>query len=161
VWQENLPVPLVVSAPGAKPRRVEGWVQQNALGGTVAELAGIGVSPGWKGGSLAAVVKGAALTPGYVHSVMKGWRVVIDPAGKKLVAHADGNRLYDLAADPDERTDVAAKYPDDLKRLQGWLRERRAMTDAVAATLSKPVVEQASAEDAERKKQLEALGYTE
>lgn len=161
VWQENLHVPLVVSAPGAAPRRVKGWVPQNALGGTVAELAGIGVGAAWTGGSLAAVVKGAPLVPGHVHSVMKGWRVVITPQGKKLVADEKGVRLFDLVADPGERTDVAANNPDEVKRLQSWLRERKTMAGTVAAGLSLPVAVEPSAEDVERKRQLELLGYTE
>jgi uncharacterized sulfatase len=53
------------------------------------------------------------------------WRWLIDERWKLIVPRSGmGSELYDLVADPDERTDLAAKEPkrarDLRKKLDGW-----------------------------------------
>lgn len=157
VYQENLHVPLVVSAPGAKPRRVGGYVAQNSLGATIADLAGIGQGQGWTATSLAGAVRGQEPPRETIYSEMKAWTVAIDPAGKKLIADPARRQLFDLAADPGETRDRAAELPADAERLRAWLAEKAKEHAAAAQGLSLPA--KAVDADAEQKAQLEALGY--
>jgi arylsulfatase A-like enzyme len=157
VYQENLHVPLVVEAPGAAARRVPGYVPQNALGATLAELAGVGRGQGWTAPSLAEAVRGGPVPVQTVYSEMKTWRVAIDPSGKKLVVDPSSAVLYDLAADPGETHDLSADRPEDTERLRGWLADKARQHAEEAKGLSFPAAP--GAENPEQKMQLEALGY--
>ena len=159
LWQENIHVPLILRVPGVKPRRVEGWVQQNAIGPTLAELAGVPPGRAWQAGSLAYAVRGGPLVPEPVYSQFRGLRMLIEPSGMKLISGEGTNHVFDLKADPDERNDLTTTRPDDVTRLRAELKARRARNAALEATLPKP--SDPIAEDAERDAQLKALGYTE
>jgi arylsulfatase A-like enzyme len=65
--------------------------------------------------------------------------------------------LYDLSADPGERTDLAAEHPQELARLRSVLEAPRRKAEALA---SEPGADEASTPmDAETRERLRALGY--
>ncbi len=66
--------------------------------------------------------------PGGVSQTSTGW-ALRSPAYKLIARSADGREsfeLYDLVADPGERTDLSERKPDEVSRLSRALRERLA-----------------------------------
>ncbi len=47
-------------------------------------------------------------------------RVVID-GWDKLIARSDGNELYNLKSDPDDRTDLSSQQPEKVQMLEGLI----------------------------------------
>ena len=47
-------------------------------------------------------------------------RVVID-GWDKLIARPDGNELFDLKTDPDDRTDISAQDPAKVEKLSALI----------------------------------------
>ena len=73
----------------------------------------------------------------------------------KLIAAREGGgvELYDLSDDPGEKTSVAAQRPDDVARLQGYLRQWRGEL--------RPLESMSTELDAETVEGLKSLGYVE
>jgi arylsulfatase A-like enzyme len=72
------------------------------------------------------------------------YKLVARPAGKSF-------ELYDLAADPGERVDVAAQHPDEVEALRSAFRAWRATLRPLATTSTQL--------DAETEQGLRSLGY--
>src|SRR6185436_11830345 len=68
----------------------------------------------------------------------------------KLLRRGETTLLFDLAADPSERVDLAAQRPDVVRSLAGLLDTRRAQDEARAAERSRGG--KLSITDAERRK---------
>lgn len=134
VWEGGVRVPLLVTGPGIVPGslcrlRVSGL----DLLPTIAELAGVRSLPaGLEGTSLAAVLK----APDTARVTRAGYEFVIhfphydkDPDGpassiydgnwKLIRFHETGRcRLYDLAGDPGERSDLGDREPELKRKLE-------------------------------------------
>jgi arylsulfatase A-like enzyme len=74
------------------------------------------------------------------------WKYIADPSGR--------GELYDLAADPEERNDVAGDHPQVIAELQGALHTWLAAHPAIARPQAAPMSE-------ELEETLRALGYVD
>jgi arylsulfatase A-like enzyme len=158
LYEEVLRVPLVIKPPGPAegPRRVERPVSTVDLLPTLIDT--LGLDPAWdESASERSLLTAAGARPTFaetyhqvaLQSVRWGrWKLIHDAAqGSSL--------LFDLAADPLERQDVAAAEPELAARLEDllddWqlqLRSERKGGDVQPADF-----------DEDELKQLEALGY--
>jgi arylsulfatase A-like enzyme len=135
LYDELLRVPLIVKVPGVAPRKHDGVVQLIDLAPTVADILGVTRPSSWVGRSLVPVMAGETLpdapafgellpAPSWPHKA----KAMVTADGKwKLFYRMDDRRyeLYDLAADPEERSDLYAKdkpRADALvKQLNDWM----------------------------------------
>jgi arylsulfatase len=132
LFDTELHTPFVLFAPGVPPRRVATPVSNLDLVPTLLELAGDGAGPrGFEGRSLRSLLegeKGRAPAPQFA-TFGTLWGVV-DGRHKLIQDFASGDlRLYDLAADPRELTEVARSNPaarEQLRRLVEAWRKRTA-----------------------------------
>ena len=125
VWDEIMRVPLLISVPGAAPRRIARRVSHVDLAPTILDLAGAPEDSGARGLSLVSELFGAE---GPAHPVLIDQprnpyyppkRAFID--GPYKLHHAiDSNtyRLFDLDRDPKERNDLADSDPDLMKKVR-------------------------------------------
>jgi choline-sulfatase len=108
-------VPLMISAPGLAPRRVDAPVSTLDLVPTLAALAGLDiaeVAPWTDGVNLVPVIAGADRGPVPMEYAAEGTVAPMvalrEGAWKYIRCAADPELLFDLAADPGERTNLAA-----------------------------------------------------
>jgi arylsulfatase A-like enzyme/Tfp pilus assembly protein PilF len=154
LYREALQVPLIVKLPGAKRKgeRVTMPVELIDVAPTVAFLAGVDPPPGSTGVNLldpeALAVERSLYSETLYPRIHLGWselRALID--GQHHYIEAPRPELYDLAADPAEKTNVLA----DQRRVYAALRER-------LAKYGKEVVAPGNVAPEEAAK-LAALGY--
>lgn len=140
MYEEVVHVPLLVATQGsgvattagaaaARGRRVAVPVSGVDVAPTILDLAAAPALPGAQGRSLAAFVMptapAGAPPPGADRPLLSetlrlnSYRRAVRIGPLKLIDFMDQNRaeIYDLAADPAERHDVAAGRPDDRRRL--------------------------------------------
>jgi arylsulfatase A-like enzyme len=167
VYEVLIRVPLVLVAPGRIGAGVvvDQLVRQVDLGPTLLDLAGVPVPPGLDGTSLLPAIGGANLqleafveafgrVRGSPRDRRAGWR---GPRWKCITAPQApdvADELYDLAADPRERRNMAREHSDVV-------RELRARIDAVEATAAGDVAALSDAEQATIERRLRELGYVE
>lgn len=105
LYEESIPVPLVISIPGCAPRVLEEPVSVTALGATLAGAVGVQV----QGDTLAQGRPYAVAEAAYARDHR---RAISTARGKLIVSVRTGGRvLFDLAADPGETRDVYASQP--------------------------------------------------
>ena len=170
--EELVRVPLIVAGPGvAGGRRVDALVSSVDVAATLHEWVGIAPDAPLQGRSFADLLRGepADAAPRAVYlSSSNGTEFGVDAwieGDEKLVGLADGGyALYDLAADPGERRDLAAERPERVAALAASLEQVRAESTArrERAAEGGPAAggEGAAAED-ETLEALRALGYVE
>src|SRR5262245_12337378 len=132
MYEGGIRVPMIMSWPGTI---AAGSVTTYAaahwdLFPTFAELAGAPVPPGLDGMSILPVLRGQTQKPhefmywefherGFQQAVRMGnWKAVRLAKEKPL-------ELYNLADDPTEYTDVAAKHPDVVAKIENYLKTAR------------------------------------
>lgn len=170
LWEEMLRVPLVVWAPGRVAPRVR---EEPAMGIDVAptllRLLDLDVPAWMEGRDLLAPslpprdVVAESVRRFQVALLAERWKLVRTLKGYWITGafHRDAGdvELYDLAADPGELTDLAAREPARVRelgaRLDAWLVARGVAPDGTVAAEPAPAVSPA---DRER---LRALGYVE
>ena len=174
LYQEQIRVPLVLRVPGIEPSRVSQTVRAVDLVPTLTDwldlssedtpLDGESLRPALETGSL------SAHRTAYADSVnILSYGRQDDPRRQdhkddKLYALIQGDRkfiyhqlqpqdseLYDLAADPNERRNLAAEHPEEVAELLNELRRRGALSDIMPG----------DTEDTERDRRLESLGYVQ
>lgn len=143
LWQELVRVPLVLRAPGLEPGDDFRPASHVDVAPTVAALMGLPPQPAWQGISLTATEVDSQrprfllVQSPLAHEigVVKGrWKFVED-----VTNHT--SRLTDLVADPGERQDVAAQWPDTASALRALVDTWRAVQlDYYRSTL-KPAIE--------------------
>lgn len=141
-------VPWILSGAGVKPGVVAEPVSSADVAPTLLSLAGLAVPEGLDG----KVQPGSATHP-YAESYqlvdrlrLAPHRMIVDGSLKLILKPKP--ELYDVVADPGERTNLAATRPDDVKRLSGLLEALDATPPTKGAAL-----------DAATIAQLESLGY--
>lgn len=139
LWEGGIRVPTVVSWPGRWPRGAtsDAVLHMTDLFPTLLAAAGGTPEPDWKVDGANVLPTLATGAPAPERSLFWEWRSeggdqLAAMRGRfKLVATNGGKpELFDVAADPAERRNVAAQHPEEIKRLRGDL-------DAWLATESK------------------------
>ena len=107
VWETLVHVPLMIAAPGARPRRIEELRSAIDLAPTILDLFGVPVDPAFEGRSLVKEVYGAPVEEREVVVDLpmtsdNGRRRAILHGDEKLICFESDNycKLYDLARDP-------------------------------------------------------------
>ncbi len=116
-YDELLHVPLIVRAPGVPPGRLDTPVSLLDLAPTVLDLVDLPIPDGLDGDSLHSLMQGA---PGAAETLQPrahafgrplqghdGWGVLI--GSTKWSVRGNDELAFDLADDPEERTDISAK----------------------------------------------------
>lgn len=165
-YDATLRIPWIVRAPDVKPgARIDGWVSQVDLVPTTLELLGLPAEPQLGGRSLASLfAAGAAHAPErllYAEEFTPfygfGWsRLRSLRTGRwKYIESATEKELYDLAADPREEHDLAAREPETVAQLGSALRDyiARLGGDRERGETVRP--------DAQMVARLASLGYVE
>ena len=167
LYQELVHVPFAIRAPGCRPRRVREIVSLIDLAPTVLESFGIAAPPSFEGRSLGAAVKGTGIAERPVQSETELTRdgthrlAIRDGRLKYLLAvprrpepiRVVNEELYDLAADPAERKNLAPS-----PRVEPFRRAALAYLETARANASAP---NPAHVDAEAREKLKALGYIE
>jgi len=181
-FEEVVRVPLIVTGPGVpRGRRNSSPLGHLDLLPTMLDLAGVPLPSQARGRSFASMLRGEAAELPERPRVSTGWLL---PAGFSVPAYAvrSGSwkllrvtrrektidHLYDLAADPNERQDQAARQPKRLRELSLLLARYKLQSANLASALRpKKGGEGAPSEpgsvplDPEREEMLRALGYIE
>ncbi len=160
LYQTNMSVPMFFAHPGALPsaRRVSGVSELADVFPTVLDLFGLSAPPNLLGRSLVPAMLGNPLParPSYGESLYArysyGWAEQRSLTTERWKFVSSTNpELFDLAADPDERVNLASRNPDIAEQLRRALMARYAAMTPVRAAETKM-------DDAGRRA-LESLGY--
>ena len=140
VYEELVRVPLLVAGPGLEPQRVEDAVSAVDLMPTFAELLGVQAEDGWRGLSLAPILRGetapverAVFAQGTSNKSWPYPQQAVVVRQEKLIRQlgADSVALYNLAEDPGEESDLAVQRPERAQMLDRLLLEWLGSFDSV------------------------------
>ena len=159
VYDASVQIPLLMAGPGISPRVVPDQVRIVDVMPTVLDLAGVPGPSVMQGATLRSALNGEPLS---LLALSESWYPRFHYGWSELTAVRDGQfkfilaptrELYDVTADPGERTNLAASNQakaDTLERALRALVAKTTRTDAAAGpTTVAPEVEQ----------KLRALGY--
>jgi arylsulfatase A-like enzyme len=155
-YENILRTPMVMRIPGAARGVVRGRLALNLdVVPTLLDYLGVPFRPeSFDGRSLRPLLETDAPIHRFGFAAQGRTRVVTDGALKlRLDVGTDGVELYDLAADPGERHDLAAERPANRDRLAAALRDW--MARAEAGSTREERLRRARENEAE----LKALGY--
>jgi len=161
LYDESVRVPLLFRmpgrGPGLAPEEREEVVSLVDVMPTVLELCGIGARGPLQGESLVPLLDGAG-DRRHSHVLFEWEGLGLRTREWKLLTRADGDRLYGLRADPEERTNLVAapEAHGELTLLRDELRAESARSQALGATLRPSAGTEVSADERET---LRALGY--
>jgi choline-sulfatase len=165
VYEELLRIPMVIHVPSLTTAPVKITSSSGLVDvlPTVIEAMGQKVPESMSGRSLMPELRGDSLDAPRVtvSGFMDGWRTAV-VGSKKLIQRTEKRvMMHDLASDPREQTDLAAKAPVSVRYLRGQLGLTLAQSEPLAA--NKPGKKRHSSQtttiDKETEAQLEALGY--
>ena len=118
VYQEVLHVPLIIRFPAGEPGKHSGRRSPEVarlvdVMPTILEYVGLPIPEDLQGRSLLPLLLGEESTP---RPVLSQWRwrktAVLQDRGWKYIRGRDKDELYDLAADPGEKRNLASREPD-------------------------------------------------
>ena len=127
-WDENVRVPLVVSAPGlVGPSRARQVASVVDVAPTILDLVGEPVPAGYEGASL---LSGPPRMAFVFTDYALGWAGLRDGCWKYLLElEADRSRLFDVCQDPGETRDLSGRHPAHVEayrtRTLDWLSATR------------------------------------
>ena len=134
LYNEVLHVPLIFRVPNAKPAMRDDVVELIDMAPTIAALFGVTPPSSWIGRSLVPALAGDKLAPLPAYAEMpttNEWKheaksMITADAKHHVFFKISDNRteVYDLTADPDEKSDVWSSDPaakDLKKQLTGWI----------------------------------------
>jgi arylsulfatase A-like enzyme len=164
LFEEELRVPLFVKVPGLAPRRVASFVRSVDLFPTLVELFGLDDRERelCVGRSLLGALRGESHVeqPNVAEIRLKdGFHANALVAGREKLIEDVSNgrfRLYDLAADPRERTDLASRSPERVEALASALETLVAEAVTRGARYPKDAAVQHTPEELQH---LDDLGY--
>jgi arylsulfatase A-like enzyme len=154
VFETSIHVPLVLWLPGVRGRRLASPVQVLDVVPTVLDYLGIDASQyGFEGRSLRPAIEGGSWSePAY--AAQSSFRALLDGRDKAIYDLSTGTtRLFDVAADPGETTDLAAARPDAARALTARILEQISANEGEGGTQR---AERVSRQVQDR---LRALGY--
>ncbi|MDG2305964.1 MAG: sulfatase [Candidatus Binatia bacterium] len=161
LFDEQIHVPLLIRAPGKRPRRTSALVELVDLSATLVYLAGAKTLPESAGrllplsedGGGAEATSVLSFGPGATWQ-QGGWRSSIRTKDHKLIRKTNGeiHRIFDLRNDAAEIVDLAGDPPAEAEHLREEL-------EVLWKNAPAPRSRGATAIDADLRKQLEALGY--
>ncbi len=166
-YEELLHIPLIMAGPGIPSgKRITARVPNVDVMPTLCDLMGAGCMTDTEGRSLRPLLAGETEDTGrplYQTAPMRyGLRDSVIDGDYKLIMSSGGLELYDLVADPEERTNLAEEKPDVVRRLQQHLRELRRSNERRRRDNQALVSDEAREETQEgTMEQLRALGYIE
>jgi arylsulfatase A-like enzyme len=132
-WDTSVRVPGLVHVPGGPVGTSDALLSSASLHATLCDLAGVAADPDrWQAaGSFAPLFRGEpyeGVDVVVVASEYGGGRMITDGRWKYVARASGPEELYDRAADPDERTNLAEAEPDLCRawahRLQEWFAGR-------------------------------------
>jgi len=168
--EELIRIPLLIRPPGGRPQRgdVGQLVRMVDITPTILDYLGIeNAAAAMEGVSLRPLIEGGTTEPltaffstigyGIVRTERWKYRLEKKPAGSEHPVE----RLFDIAADPMENTDVAALHPEIVRDLRAeWHRFAAGLRSRSPEGASPAATPRASPElDDATREQLEALGY--
>jgi len=164
LYDTTLQVPLIVRLPhgAGGGRRVTTAVSLVDVAPTLAALAGVPPGADWVGRDLAPRGAGEPPAADLFADLHDELVAIVRGSSKLIVSRRDGTlrrdeaQLYDLAADPLEKCDLAASETERADRLLAALDAARERFGRVAARLPSPPVPNL---DRMLEEQLRALGY--
>ncbi|MBL9024097.1 MAG: sulfatase [Myxococcales bacterium] len=130
LWNVLTHVPLMIRAPGLKPRRIDEPRSMIDLAPTILEVFGVTPDPSFQGQSLMPELKGGDAAARDVISdlartgdndrrrtlIRGNWKII-------ELGNADGFQLFDLKADPEEKNDLARKEKAKLEEMRAALKD--------------------------------------
>ncbi len=146
LYEGGLRVPLIVWWPGqvAASNVVDAPCAMWDILPTICELTGAGAANNLDGRSLVPALKGKAFSPaeylywelhndGFTQALRQGEWKAVRPHGKPM-------ELYNLKNDPQEKKNVAAQHPDEVKKISDLMAQARTDSDQwpVPETAAKP-----------------------
>jgi arylsulfatase len=161
VWEEQIRIPMFLSGPGLQARDVELPVSLVDLPPTLAELAGIPALDEWRGRSILTLSENRPTFAFQCWGDSSEATLAVIDDDLKVISYEDPDALdegrlmaaFDLRSDPREEQDLSGSVSDWPARLIERLGPR-------AADLLEAVVGPEAAQlSAEKKAELEALGY--
>ena len=126
IFNEVMKVPLVIRAPQLMPGTEHRVAQHVDIAPSIVGLLGLPVHPSFQGIDLLNTAPDPKRSAYMVAQTPLAYQYGIVRSGHKLIydERESSYSLYDLVADPDEKTDLAAAKPalvqDLAKRLQTW-----------------------------------------
>lgn len=159
LYQENIHVPVMMRGPGLKAGRMKHYAQLIDVPPTLAELTGTPKGKYWQGRSMVSAMAGGSGHTNAVYSEYAGHRMVIEPStGLKLILGDGPGKLFDLKADPLEKTNLYDSRTTDVARLKAQLDAR---FTAGQGLFSKFGAGKSAGMSAEQCEMLKQLGYVE
>lgn len=163
LYQTTVRVPLILRCPALLPagQRVRGMARSIDIAPTALALLDQPPLPLAQGASLLPMIRGESSALGYSYAEtlyptfnfgFSSLRSLSD--GRWKFIHAPRPELYDLAADPDERVDLATAHPERVEELREALRDLIAESPRVARPDLAP-----HAPSSTELENLQALGY--
>ena len=161
--RETLHVPLLMRfpdrEPALQPRRVKALARLVDVLPSVLEYARLPLPASLEGHSLLPLLRGEQRAPAFVWSQTKrGGAHALRVGEWKLIRGGDGEQLFRISTDPDERVDLRDAEPARAALLGAQLDALLAAAASRRAALGAPLE---GALDPETARQLEALGYLE
>jgi arylsulfatase A-like enzyme len=166
VYQELLRVPLMFKLPGSSDRGVvDAPVTTESITPTILELCGLDYDGRYLSAeSLAGAVTGDAATP--PESILSSGVIFYEEKESLVLGDfkyilnlvTENEELFDLAADPGERTSVASAFPEVLESARALLGDHHASAESLRDHYGVPMVGEQSS-DAETMEKLKSLGY--
>lgn len=128
LYEEQIRVPLIVSAPGFSGVRVPAVVQSIDIAPTLLGMTGLDAAPSMRGRDLRPLIAGRVSSAGPAFASVLQKRMAIAWPHKLVADLRFGTyELFDLASDPHERRNLANSNTGLLTRLRehvyGWLDE--------------------------------------